>query len=106
MAEFTQKNCHYFGETKDENANVLKGLMALAAPIIVSKGDTDDTYMGGRRKRYTYKGATVIEDCLGEYVIKVPEADNGYPDRRYLEAIINNTEVHPIIIGRNVPHRV
>lgn len=106
MTDFTPEVCHYFGETRDCNAKEIKALMALAAPIIVSKGDTDDTYMGGRRKRYTYKGVTVIEDCFGEYVIKVPEDSNGYPDRRYLEAIINNSEVHPIIIGCNVPPRV
>ena len=46
MTKFTQKNCHYFGETKDENANVLKGLMALAAPIIVSKGTVTKQWGG------------------------------------------------------------
>ena len=107
MADFTPEVCHYFGETRDCNAKEIKALMALAAPIIVSKGDTDDEpYMGGRRKRYAYKGVTIYEDCFGEYVIKVPEDSNGYPDRRYLEAIINNTEVHPIIIGCDVPPRV
>ena len=106
MTDFTPEVCHYFGETRDCNAKEIKALMALAAPIIVSKGTVTKQWGGFGRNTYTYKSVSVIEDCFGEYVIKVPEDSNGYPDRRYLEAIINNSEVHPIIIGRNVPHRV
>ena len=105
MAEFKPEVCHYFRETIDPNVNVTKVLMAHAAVIIVSKGTVIEQPFCNRRT-YTYKGVQVIEDCLGEFVFKVPEDNRGYPDRRYLEAIINNTEVHPIIIGCDVPPRV
>lgn len=104
MTEFTPNVCHYFGETMDPNAKEIKTMMAKAAPIIQEKGTvTVNEYH--RRKIYTYKEVSVIEDCFGEYVIKVPKDNNGFPDISYLEAIINGTTVHPLIIGK-VPSRV
>ena len=105
MTKYNVNNCHYFRETIDPNAMETKMLMAKAAVIIEEKGTvTEQPFCN--RKIYTYKGVQVIEGCLGEYVIKVPEDNHGFPDRRYLEAIINNSEMHPLIIGNNRPSRV
>lgn len=107
MTKFTSKICHYFGETRDPKANDIKKLMAQAAPLIQKKGQVAPNDPFGIRKRYTYKGVSLIEDCMGEYVVKVPRDDNGSPDIKYLEAIINDSEVvHPIIIGCTIPPRV
>ncbi len=105
MTKYNVNNCHYFRETIDPNATETKMLMAKAAVIIEEKG-TVTKHPFSNRCTYSYKGVKMIEDCFGEWVFAVPEDTRGFPDTRYLEAIINGTTVKPIILGNTIPRRV